>query len=110
MIDDAVGSGAMLNETAKQMRGARMVKGKIIGLSIVGSYKGFEVIMRCREVICFWQSNFFSIPSKPIARKAEPNVIDRLLREQIVRESSTSDSGSGIIATPKSIDSFVRHL
>lgn len=44
LIDDAVGSGATLNETAKQMREKGLVKGKIIGLSIVGSYKGFDVI------------------------------------------------------------------
>lgn len=44
LIDDAVGSGATLNETAKQMRERGMVKGKIIGLAIVGSYKGFDVI------------------------------------------------------------------
>jgi hypothetical protein len=44
LIDDAVGSGATLNETAKQMRERGMVGGKIIGLAIVGSYKGFEVI------------------------------------------------------------------
>ena len=44
LIDDAVGSGATLNETAKQIRERGMVGGKIIGLSIVGSYKGFEVI------------------------------------------------------------------
>lgn len=44
LIDDAVGSGATLNEIAKQMRERGMVKGKIIGLAIVGSYKGFDVI------------------------------------------------------------------
>ena len=44
LIDDAVGSGATLNETAKQMRERGMVKGQIIGLAIVGSYKGFDVI------------------------------------------------------------------
>ncbi len=44
LIDDAVGSGATLNETAKQMREKGIVKGKIIGLAIVGSYKGFDVI------------------------------------------------------------------
>lgn len=44
LIDDAVGSGATLNETAKQMRERGLVSGKIIGLSIVGSYKGFDVI------------------------------------------------------------------
>ena len=44
LIDDAVGSGATLNETAKQIRERGMVGGKIIGLAIVGSYKGFDVI------------------------------------------------------------------
>lgn len=44
LIDDAVGSGATLNETAKQIRERGMVKGKIIGLALVGSYKGFDVI------------------------------------------------------------------
>lgn len=44
LIDDAVGSGATLNETAKQIRGRNLCKGKIIGLAITGSYKGFDVI------------------------------------------------------------------
>lgn len=44
LIDDAVGSGATLNETARQIREKKIVKGKIIGLSIVGSFKGFDVI------------------------------------------------------------------
>ncbi|MFH1244555.1 MAG: HTH domain-containing protein [bacterium] len=44
LIDDAVGSGATLNETAKQLRQQGVVQGKIIGLAIVGSYKGFDVI------------------------------------------------------------------
>ncbi|MFH1048715.1 MAG: hypothetical protein V1732_03560 [Patescibacteria group bacterium] len=43
-IDDAVGSGATLNETAGQLRAKGMAKGKIIGLVITGSYKGFDVI------------------------------------------------------------------
>lgn len=42
IIDDAVGSGATINETAKQLK--KICSGKIIGLSIVGSYKGFDVI------------------------------------------------------------------
>lgn len=45
LIDDAVGSGATLNEVAGKLK-ARGAK-KIIGYAIVGSYKGFEVI---REV------------------------------------------------------------
>ncbi len=44
LIDDAVGSGATLNETAKKIRQKGLVKGKIIGLAITGSFKGFEII------------------------------------------------------------------
>ncbi len=44
LIDDAVGSGATLNETAKKIRDRKICKGKIIGLAIVGSFKGFAVI------------------------------------------------------------------
>jgi len=44
LIDDAVGSGATLNETALQIRGKGICKGKIIGLAITGSFKGFDVI------------------------------------------------------------------
>ena len=44
LIDDAVGSGATLNETAKKIRERKLCKGKIIGLAIVGSFKGFDVI------------------------------------------------------------------
>jgi hypoxanthine-guanine phosphoribosyltransferase len=44
LIDDAVGSGATLNETAGQIRSRGLVQGKIIGLAITGSFKGFEVI------------------------------------------------------------------
>lgn len=44
LIDDAVGSGATLNETARQIRERGICKGKIIGLAIVGSFKGFDVI------------------------------------------------------------------
>lgn len=45
LIDDALGSGATMNEIAKKLKskGAK----KVIGFAIVGSYKGFEVI---REV------------------------------------------------------------
>ncbi len=46
LIDDAVGSGATLNETAKKLKEAGMAK-KVIGFAVVGSMKGFEVI---REV------------------------------------------------------------
>lgn len=44
LIDDAVGSGATLNETALQIKERKICKGKIIGLSITGSFKGFDVI------------------------------------------------------------------
>ncbi len=44
LIDDAVGSGATLNETSLQIKERGICKGKIIGLSITGSFKGFDVI------------------------------------------------------------------
>jgi DNA-binding Lrp family transcriptional regulator len=44
LIDDAVGSGATFNETAAQIRDKEICDGKIIGLAITGSYKGFDVI------------------------------------------------------------------
>ncbi|MCX6716452.1 MAG: MarR family transcriptional regulator [Candidatus Taylorbacteria bacterium] len=44
LIDDAVGSGATLNETALQIKERSMCKGKIIGFAITGSFKGFDVI------------------------------------------------------------------
>lgn len=44
LIDDAVGSGATLNETAAQIRRKNICRGKIIGLAITGSLKGFDVI------------------------------------------------------------------
>ena len=44
LIDDAVGSGSTLNETAKKIRQKGLCRGKIIGLAITGSFKGFEVI------------------------------------------------------------------
>ena len=44
LIDDAIGSGATINETAKKIRDRKICKGKIIGLAIVGSFKGFDVI------------------------------------------------------------------
>lgn len=43
LIDDAVGSGATLNETAKKLKERGIAK-KVIGLSITGSFKGFEII------------------------------------------------------------------
>ncbi|MFH1838412.1 MAG: HTH domain-containing protein [Candidatus Kuenenbacteria bacterium] len=44
LIDDAVGSGATLNETAKKIRNKNICKNKIIGLALTGSFKGFDVI------------------------------------------------------------------
>lgn len=44
IIDDATGSGATLNETARKVRAISGKKFKIFGYSIVGSYKGFDVI------------------------------------------------------------------
>lgn len=44
LIDDAVGSGATLNETALKIKSMKVCSGKIIGLAITGSYKGFDVI------------------------------------------------------------------
>jgi hypoxanthine-guanine phosphoribosyltransferase len=44
LIDDAVGSGATLNETAKQIKHRKLTRGHIIGLAITGSFKGFDVI------------------------------------------------------------------
>jgi len=43
IIDDAIGSGATMNEIAIKLREKNLVK-EIIGLAITGSYKGFEVI------------------------------------------------------------------
>ena len=44
LIDDSVGSGATMNETAKQIKTRHLVSGEIIGLAITGSFKGFDVI------------------------------------------------------------------
>ena len=43
LIDDALGSGATLNETAKKIKQQNPTC-KIIGLAITGSFSGFEVI------------------------------------------------------------------
>lgn len=43
IIDDAVGSGATINEIALKLK-AKGIAQKITGLAITGSYKGFEVI------------------------------------------------------------------
>lgn len=44
LLDDAVGSGATLNETAGQIKTRKIVSNQIIGLAITGSFKGFDVI------------------------------------------------------------------
>jgi orotate phosphoribosyltransferase-like protein len=43
LIDDAVGSGSTLNQIAGKIK-ARKIAKNIIGLAIVGSFKGFDVI------------------------------------------------------------------
>ncbi|MBN1916081.1 DeoR family transcriptional regulator [Candidatus Dojkabacteria bacterium] len=43
LIDDAVGSGATLNETAKKIINNN-VSENVFGLAVTGSYKGFDVI------------------------------------------------------------------
>lgn len=47
LIDDAAGSGATFNETAKKLKGVLVGKNSIVAFAIVGSFKGFDVI---REV------------------------------------------------------------
>lgn len=44
IIDDAAGSGATLNEIAKKVKNISSKKVKVIGYSVVGSFKGFDVI------------------------------------------------------------------
>lgn len=44
LIDDAAGSGATINEIASQIKNRGLCKGRIIGLTITGSFKGFDVI------------------------------------------------------------------
>lgn len=44
IIDDAVGSGASINETAAQIQKKGLCNGRIIGLAITGSFNGFDVI------------------------------------------------------------------
>lgn len=43
LIDDAVGSGATMNEIAKKIK-MKKVSEKVVGLAIVGSFKGFDII------------------------------------------------------------------
>ena len=44
LIDDAVGSGATINEVARQIRSKKLCTGEIIGLAVAGSFNGFEII------------------------------------------------------------------
>ena len=43
LIDDAVGSGSTLNQIARKVKNKQLAK-NVIGLAVVGSYKGFDVI------------------------------------------------------------------
>lgn len=43
LIDDAIGSGATINETAGQIKDKKIAK-KVVGVAITGSFKGFDVI------------------------------------------------------------------
>jgi hypothetical protein len=43
LIDDAVGSGSTLNQIAGKIKNKQLAK-QVIGLAIVGSFKGFDVI------------------------------------------------------------------
>lgn len=43
LIDDALGSGATINETAKKIKSQQLAE-TVIGLAITGSFSGFEVI------------------------------------------------------------------
>jgi hypothetical protein len=44
ILDDAIGSGSTLNEIARKLRNQNIVKGKIVGVGIVGNLDGYEVI------------------------------------------------------------------
>jgi predicted amidophosphoribosyltransferase len=44
LIDDAVGSGATINETAKQINQKSLCRNNLIGLGVTGSYSGFDII------------------------------------------------------------------
>jgi len=43
LIDDAVGSGATLNQIAGKIKNKKVAQ-KVVGLAVVGSFKGFDVI------------------------------------------------------------------
>lgn len=44
LIDDAVGSGATMNEIAGKIKSKNICRGQIFGLAITGSFKGFDII------------------------------------------------------------------
>jgi predicted amidophosphoribosyltransferase/DNA-binding transcriptional ArsR family regulator len=44
LIDDFVGSGSTINQTAKKLRDKNLITGKLYGIALTGSFKGFEVI------------------------------------------------------------------
>ncbi len=44
IVDDATGSGATLNETARKIKRMGPDKVRVFGFSVVGSYKGFDII------------------------------------------------------------------
>jgi biotin operon repressor len=44
LIDDAIGSGATMNQVAAKIKEKKIATGKLIGLAITGSFKGFDVI------------------------------------------------------------------
>jgi hypothetical protein len=44
LIDDAIGSGATMNETARKIREQKLCFDQLIGLAITGSFKGFDII------------------------------------------------------------------
>lgn len=43
LIDDAVGSGSTMNQIAGKIKNKGVAR-KVIGLAVVGSFKGFDVI------------------------------------------------------------------
>ena len=44
LIDDAIGSGATINETSRKIREQNICSSQLVGLAITGSFKGFDVI------------------------------------------------------------------
>ena len=43
LIDDAIGSGATMNETARKLKAKGIAK-TVVAIALTGSYKGFEVM------------------------------------------------------------------